>query len=270
MGQLKQTGEATEIPGRGYGRVIDVIELLAGNSSGLTGSEIHRALGLPKSTAFLLLKHLSARGIVEADETSGRFVVGHTLLQIAHQVTGGFALVREARPFLEDLSRRTTEDVYLGVRNGAHLIYVDKVVGTRSIGFDVRLGLPRYLHSTASGKVLLAFDRDTLLDEVVEQVGLPALTPSTISDVNELRRELRRIRAAGYALSDGQNVEGVFGMAAPLFGLSGGVEAVVHLSVLSNRARRERKTLLDELLKATEAIADAVGWKRRIASSRVA
>jgi IclR family KDG regulon transcriptional repressor len=267
---MKRISEAMELPGRGYGRVIDVIELLAGNSAGLTGSEIHRALGLPKSTVFLLLKHLSARGIVQADEASGRFVVGHTLLQIAHQVTGGFALIREARGFLEDLSRRTTEDVYLAVRNGAHLIYVDKIVGTRSIGFDVRLGLPRYLHSTASGKVLLAFDRETLLDEVVKQVGLPALTPATISEVNELRKELRRIRAAGYALSDGQNVEGVFGMAAPLLGFSGTVEAVVHLSVLSDRARRERKMLLDELLKTTEAIASAVGWKRRIAPSRVA
>lgn len=267
MGRIS---EMTELPGRGYGRVIDVIELLAENASGLTGSEIHRALALPKSTVFLLLKHLSARGIVRADETTGRFGVGHGLLQIAHQVTGSFALIREARPFLEDLSRRTTEDVYLGVRNGAHLIYVDKIDGTRSIGFDVRLGLPRYLHSTASGKVLLAFGPDTLLDEVVEQVGLPALTPATISDVNELRKELRRIRAAGYALSDGQNVEGVFGMAAPLLGPSGRVEAVVHLSVLSNRAPRERKTLVDELLKATAAIAAAVGWKKRIAPSRVA
>src|ERR1022692_2482788 len=104
-------------PGRGYGRVVDVIGLLATHPKGLTGSEIYRQLDLPKSTVFLLLQHLKERGIAAADASDGKFVVGPTLVQIAHQISGGLTLVRVARPHLEALAAETTEDIYLGIRS---------------------------------------------------------------------------------------------------------------------------------------------------------
>ncbi len=48
-------------------RTIELLELLAGYSEPLTLSEIHRELSYPKSSLFVLLRTLVARGWVETD-----------------------------------------------------------------------------------------------------------------------------------------------------------------------------------------------------------
>jgi len=245
-------------PGRGYGRVVDVISLLATHPNGLTGSEIHRALDVPKSTVFLLLQHLKDRGIAAVGAADGKFAVGPALVQIAHQIAGGQSIVKIARPYLEELAAQSTEDVYLGTRSGMHLVYVDKVAGTRSVGFDVRIGWPRYLHSTASGKLFLAFGPPDLLDQVIAQVGLPEVTKATITDGGQLRRELKQIRASGYARSDGQNVEGVSGLAAPVFDYKGDAVAAVHISMVRSRAQSERQALIKHMLRTAQQISEAL------------
>lgn len=239
--------------------MVDVIRLLAANPNGLTGSEIHRALSLPKSTVFLLLRHMEERGIAAVRPSDGKFFVGPTLVQIAHQVSGGHTIVRVARPYLEALASQTTEDVYLAIRSGMHLIYVDKVSGTRSVGFDVRLGWPRSLHSTAAGKLFLSFGPPDLLEQVISEIGLPAMTKATITDPAQLRRELKHIRVAGHAVSDGQNVEGVCGLAAPVVDYTGEVVAAVHISILKSRAQNDRGSLTKDMLVAARRISAALG-----------
>jgi DNA-binding IclR family transcriptional regulator len=257
---------AKNYPGRGYGRVVDVMTLISASPQGMTGSEIHRSLGLPKSTVFLLLRHLIDRRIVVAEGGDGKFTVGPALVQIAHQIAGGNTVARCARPFLEALAAQTTEDVYLGIRSGVHLIYVDKIAGTRSVGFDVRLGWPRSLHSTAAGKLFLAFSTEDLLDEVIREVGLPKLTDQTITDETQLRRELKRIRGAGYSISDGQNVEGVVGLAAPIRDYSGSIVAAVHISMVNARAREGRQGLIEAMLHTSREISGALGYRETSAA----
>lgn len=246
-------------PGRGYGRVVDVLELLTGEAEGLTGTDISRRLGLPKSTVFLLLQHLLDRRVVALDPRTRRYVIGPILVQIAYRVVGGLQFVRVARPHLEELSRETTEDVYLGIRTGTEFIYVDKVEGTQSVRLNLRLGSPRYLHSTAVGKLLLAFGPPGLLGQVVSERGLPVMTPATITDVGRLREELERIRARGYSISDGENVEGVYGLAAPIRDHTGQVIAAVHISALRARALLRRDFLVERMCAAAGRISEALG-----------
>lgn len=234
-------------PGRGYGRVIEVLELLASEGAGLTGSEMSRRLGLPKSTAFLLLQHLVDRGIVSLDPLTRRYRTGPALVQLAFQITAGIDLVRTARPHLDRLSQETTDDVYLGIRQGTRFIYVDKLEGTQSVRLNMRLGQPRYLHSTAVGKLLLAFGPPELLERVVAEHGLPKMTPATIVDIERLRGELQRIRDRGYSISEAENVEGVYGFAAPVRDYGGEVVAAVHISTLEARALTHRDFLIERM-----------------------
>ncbi len=257
----RSTRARTTPPGRGYGRVIDVLELLAPTGTGLTGSEMSRRLHLPKSTVFLLLRHLVERGIVSLDPVTRRYRTGPALVQLAFQVTAGIDLVRTARPHLDRLSRETTEDVYVGIRHGTRFIYVDKLEGTQSVRLNLRLGQPRYLHSTAVGKLLLAFGPPDLLEQVVAEHGLPKMTPATITDVGRLREELRRIRERGYSVSEAENIEGVYGFAAPVRDHSGEVVAAVHISTLKARALTHGDFLIERMCARARELSRDLGGR---------
>jgi IclR family transcriptional regulator, acetate operon repressor len=61
--------------------------------------------------------------------------------------------------------------------------------------------------------------------------------------VGALRERLRKVRADGWAASDGERSPGVAAIAAPVFGAGGGVEGSLLLSAPSVRlpARQRRK-----------------------------
>ena len=126
-------------------------------------------------------------------------------------------------------------------------MYVDKVEGERSLRLAFRLDVPRYLHSTAAGKLLLAFGPPDVLDQVVAGPGLPAMTPTTITDLGRLREERDRIREQGYSISEGENVDGVHGFAAPVRDHTGAVVAAVHISSLQARAVAHRQFLVEQV-----------------------
>ena len=99
----------------------------------------------------------------------------------------------------------------LAVRNDRHAV----ILSGGSLNRDSGIGLRRPLHSTALGKVLLAWDPEGKAD--LAALGpLPALTGRTIVDHGELRAELDRVREAGYALNDGESGDGIRTVAVPV------------------------------------------------------
>ena len=56
---------------------------------------------------------------------------------------------------------------------------------------------------------------------------LPSLTPRTIVDVPQLRRELREIRQRGHSVSTGERSAGIGAIAVPVFGAEAGCIASI-------------------------------------------
>src|SRR5205807_1882561 len=67
--------------------------------------------------------------------------------------------------------------------------------------------LPAYAVST--GKVLLAYQWEVQLRETLSKVSLTRYTDRTITDTRQLLEELRKVRAHGYAVSDGELEEDI-------------------------------------------------------------
>lgn len=125
------------------------------------------------------------------------------------------------------------------MQTGLKAIYIDKVDGTESVRLNVELGSARPLHSTAIGKVILAFSPPSLLDTLVRVEGLPAITQDTITDPTRLRREVAEIRKRGFSTSNGENVEGIYAIAAPVIA-RGRIIAGVCIGTLRSRGLRSR------------------------------
>jgi len=119
-------------------------------------------------------------------------------------------------PVLQELADETDELVQLAVVDGDQVLFVAKAEGR---GQTIRLlplvGLWAPLHATAAGKLWLATLPAPTLARVLGR-SLPAVAPKTITALRDLRKELARIRAAGYAIADEELAEGGRAVAAPI------------------------------------------------------
>ncbi|MGH2591259.1 MAG: IclR family transcriptional regulator, partial [Actinomycetota bacterium] len=144
-------------------RALRSLELIA-EAGELGVTELGRRLGVHKATASRLAATLAERGLVERDPSTERYRLGFGLIRLAGAAMAGLDLLSSARPVLEDLAERTRETVTIGVVSGDEVVSIDQVTGTRSIVSVSWVGNRSPLHTTSSGKVLLAFMDDAERD----------------------------------------------------------------------------------------------------------
>jgi IclR family KDG regulon transcriptional repressor len=133
-------------------------------------------------------------------------------------------LVRAATPIMEALVREVGEGAILGVLNGFEVAYVHLVESNQVVRAHARVGDKIPANCTSTGLALLAFQDEAFLDRTIPK-ELNALSPHTINDPDELRRELSRVRARGYSINRGGWNAEVGGIAAPVMGSHGNVIA---------------------------------------------
>ncbi|MFB7011390.1 MULTISPECIES: IclR family transcriptional regulator [unclassified Streptomyces] len=194
-------------------RALDVLHCFHDNGPDLSASDLARRLELSVSTAHRLARTLVGAGFLEQDARTSRYRLGPAVTELGrlsyHQ--RGLHL---AAPELADLAERTGATADLALRSGPHAV----IVAGGSV--TPRTGLRRPLHSTALGKVLLAWAR---LDEggPSSLPPLPAFTDRTIVEPAALEAELAKVRSDCYALNDGESAYGVRTLAVPVLDGSG-------------------------------------------------
>ena len=225
-----------------YLRTFDILKLLTERNTPVRLTEIKQALGLPVSSLHNMLQTMVSAEVVTVDEDL-RYAVGPRTVSLALRIVQSLDLRTVARRPLNDLARELGDDVYLALRVGQRVIYAHRVLGNQRISLDIRLGEPLMMHCTATGKLFAALDER--LEAHVIAGKLPRMTPSTITDPQQLQKEYARIRAAGFSRSDEEAMTGVVGYALPIRDVTGSTVAAVHVSVLTTRATKthERKIL---------------------------
>lgn len=192
-------------------------------------TEISKRLGLPISSAHNLLQRLVAADIVVASE-GPRYSVGTRLVRLGIRTVDGLEIGAVARKHLQELARTVGDDVYLAVRLGNRVVYVERVPGTRSVTVDIRLGQALFLHATAVGKLFAAHYPQ--LEKRMLAVERPQLTPHTLTESNDLRVELAKIRTEHHSVSLEESIVGVVGLATPVMNANDQLVAALHISAL--------------------------------------
>ena len=225
-----------------YLRTFHLLDLLVGHKEGLRLTEIKDALGLPASSVHNMLQTMVSAEVANVSEDL-RYTVGPRAVLMALRTLQSLDIRTVARRYLQDLVKEIGDDVYLAMRVGKRVFYADRLLGNQRISLDIRLGDSLPLHCTATGNLFAVFDPRLAAQTLARP--LPRITPSTITDPRELEREYKRIRLAGFSRSAEETVEGIVGYGVPILDGSGKIAAVIHVSVLANRATKahERKLL---------------------------
>src|SRR3954447_11442951 len=207
------------------------------------------AAELPKSTASRLVSSLERHGLVRRNGARGKVQAGPAILRFAHRGVIERNLVELSQAPLDVLSERSGETVNLavpGTRGVEHLAQVDSI---HFLGTGQWVGRTVDYHTTAVGKVLVAYGAAEL-----PSGRLRRLAPATIVDRAQLETELAKIRDAAFATAIDELEPGLTALAAPVHGPTGDVIAALSVSGPTLRLGPDRIAELQPVL-TTQAAA---------------
>lgn len=189
-------------------RTVELLELLSRTSEPLTLSEIQRELSYPKSSLFVLLRTLVARGWVETDRRGTGYSIGVRALLVGTSYLDRDPVIRAATRGLEELRAEVNETVHLARLDGGDVVYLASRESAHQLRLTSRVGRRLPAHATSLGKALLATRSDEEIDALLP-AELVALTPRTLTDRKALLADLAETRDRGYAIERGENTAGL-------------------------------------------------------------
>ena len=220
--------------------------------------EMGAMLGIDKSIASRLAATLSERGFLERVPGSEAYRLGPELGRLGMLAVGSsHNLVELARGAMDRLAEETGETVNLAVLEEYKAINIAQVDGPHLVGVGDWMGWKTEPHSTANGKVLLAFAEGSF-ENLPLETPLKSFTEQTITKLKELRSELKRIKSEGWASTLGELEEGFNGVAVPIFDASGHCLAALSVSGPVYRMPPER---LPEVARLCRMTAEEIGGR---------
>ncbi len=242
-------------------KVVRILDCFSTTDRTQSVNDIARRTRLPKSTAHRLLASMRAVGLLEQTGERDHYRLGLKLFELGNTVLANMDLHREARPFVDTLTRLSGQSVHLAVFDGRHAVVVQ-----RADPAPEKAAPPGFIetapaHCTSVGKAILAWqDAETIAR--LTAGGLPRFTDATITDPAALQRELETIRARGYAIDEGEHQPGLRCVGAPVRDRSGRVFAAISASGPAWRlAAAEIPDLAKIVRHNAEAISLCLGYR---------
>jgi IclR family transcriptional regulator, acetate operon repressor len=203
----------------GADRVLAILAELARHPDGIGLDEMARIVASNKATVHRALAALRRAGFATQDGR-GRYVLGDEFLRLAFAHHEARPDHERIRPVLRTLAQLFGETAHYAVLDGDTVVYRAKIdPPSGAVRLTSTVGGRNPAHSTAVGKLLLSYalPDDAAVLAWVSGRELERRTPNTITTAARLARELRTIRARGWATDDEENEPGVTCLAVPAF-----------------------------------------------------
>lgn len=245
-------------------RAMLLLDVLAKQAEPVPLKSLAAATGLHASTAHRILNDLVAGRYVER-VGSGLYQLGMRLLELGSLVKGRLNVREVALEHMRELHKLTGQTINLSVQQGDEIVYIERAWSERSGMQVVRaIGGRAPLHLTSTGKLFLSVSDARQVKAYVMRTGLAGTTRNSITQSEQLERDLALIRRHGYARDNEELELGVRCIAAGIYDDTGKLQAGLSISAPSERLRDE---WIPGLQRVAAQISEALGYEGK---SRVA
>ena len=239
-------------------RMMKLLDVLSYHPDPVSLKQLALETGLHPSTAHRILAAMATSGFVERAD-AGAYRLGIRLLELGNVVKSRISIRAAAMPLMQRLHLQIGESVNLGVRQGDEIVYVERTSSGRSSIRVVHLvGARAPLHVTAVGKLYLADESPQELREYARRTGLPGFTPTSLTTIAALEREVERARRHGIAFDNEEIEPGLRCIAAGVRDDSGELVAGLSVSAPVERHSPDWAAMVKE---TAEAISLAIGYQ---------
>ena len=250
---------------RSVGRAFRLMATLWDLREGESVAELARRRGLSRITTYRLLQSLASEQMVRKNPATGRYQIDPILwLRLTPILQRTASVDKLLSLLLERVARSAGATVYLVHSDAGRTkaVLSAHALPRRSLAVHPEPTVFPMLHTVAAGKCLLAAQSESDFAAYVRG-GLPASTEYTITSPAQLAEELRRVRESGYAVSRGEALPDIGGVAVPVRDWNGeviGSLAVVPL--VSELSEQRIETWAKQLQVGARAVSHVLGVAR--------
>jgi IclR family transcriptional regulator, acetate operon repressor len=236
---------ALETPSiQSLGRGLSILEAVAESSEPVPLKQLTDLLGIDRSSVFRLANTLRQRRFLANPEGRSDYILGPSAWRLSRKF-GRSALITFCHEHLKALTQTTGETSHAAVREGEQALFIDHCASVgQVVTVSGQTGEYVPLYCTAHGKALLVdFDLDALKD-LLGPGRLKAWSKRTNISLARLAKECAAIRADGFATDDGEFMDELRCVAAPIRDQAGAIVASVGISAPSTRFPKERYAIV--------------------------
>jgi DNA-binding IclR family transcriptional regulator len=246
-------------PKRGYKspsvlRAFKILEVIRESPYSYGISDISRILGIEKSTVHAIILALEEAGVIKRDSKKKKFALGEGLLKLIGCAYGQLRLRDIAIPFLKDLVELAGETSFVGILREDHLQIIGIEEGPGDMKITSHPGTILPMLAGATGKLILAHMEPQKAERIIDMRGLPYYTGKSIINKDIYLKEIDRVRKEGYAIDEGEYIDGVWAVASPIYNHGRMLGAIWVAGFLSRLNREKRESIIDSTLKASRII----------------
>lgn len=242
-------------------RAVAILKCFSEKRKELKLSDISAELDLNKSTVHGIITTLKYHGLIDQDEETQKYRLGLYLIELGDIVSKSLDIRAITSPIIADVSKRLNETVHIGTLDDMEIVYIDKVESSQSMRIYTTIGARNPAYCTGVGKAMLAYlDEEKILSKLPDK--LEAITPKTITNKEDLLKDLAKIRENGYSFDDEENNKGLTCVAAPIFDYSGKVKYGISVSGPTIRMTDDKiKEAIKVVKEAAMEISQKLGYK---------
>jgi len=212
-------------------------------------TEISKALEMSPSKVSRMLRTLEGEGFFEKNLETGKYRLGIEFFVLGIVYILHLPLRKIIHPHIEQIAKELNLTASWGILKNSEVIIVDRI---QNLTIDVvshRIGLNLPIHTTAVGKVLLAYLSEEEQDRILQSIDLIKLTDATIVDRRIIKENLELIKERGYSTDEEETHKDLNCIGAPVKNGAGDVIAAVSLMDEKSRTSAEKLFQFSDQLK---------------------
>nr|WP_263327759.1 IclR family transcriptional regulator [Neobacillus sp. Marseille-Q6967] len=239
-------------------KALRILEAIADKPK--TFFEIIDVMNSNKATIHRFVTTLEKQGYIFKNQYD-RYQLTQKLHSLGKKGIEQYNLLEIAKPFLINLAYKANESAVISSFEKDKVYYLDKIESPSALRIVVESGKAAPLYCVASGKLYLAHLEEDELEAYFTRQPLTAITKNTITSINQMKTEIKKIREQGFAIDHEEWEEYLRGVAFPIYDYSNKMVAALSIAGVSYRFTLEKVySIVGEATEIAKKISRLLGY----------